>query len=601
MSLSIESIDDTEINEALTKVLDIIEMEQERDFISNAELFDYLLTAFSIDTNLIPNSVSKDYAGVHLGLLYEDNDFNLLLKSFKNNQCLDPFYTLKILNDAKEKLLKFPNIQKCILDDPLESGCIVVGDLHGNFNDLNHIIQKYGIPGCDFKFIFNGDYVDRGSKQLEVLLLILHSFLIRPNRVFLNRGNHEDIAMNSSQNFNPNFLTSCRKMYGKYGSIIFKKANELFSALPLATSLENTVIKFKYFVVHGGISDSLDLDFINSKLDRFRYESSTISSSKFKNENKIISDLLWSDPIRSEDGQILPRSAPKLKGCYLNKQRNVGSLFGYDITEKFCKKYSYNAIIRSHEVRDRGFSEDHSRLFTLFSASFYCGGNNFGSIFKFLTKEPSFEVYSYKNINGDFSSLIYKRNNYLLKQFKKLIRSKEDILMQEFKIFDSKNNGFVQTDIWADIISKSFNSEISIKHLKSIKDFLCECESNLDCVNYKSMFIVKERARSYEDEHFLNIVTNLFEILDRNNDKKISILEAKAALDHLNKKLGTKFSIQDDCVNFIKQMDRNSDNYVDLEEFKQAFIKSEHDEMASNEENSNSEYSEDEEVQIVRL
>ena len=73
-SLSVESIDDKEINDALKKVLDIVEMEQERDFVSNAELFNQLVAAFSIDSNLIPKSISKDYIGVHLGNIYEDND-----------------------------------------------------------------------------------------------------------------------------------------------------------------------------------------------------------------------------------------------------------------------------------------------------------------------------------------------------------------------------------------------------------------------------------------------------------------------------------------------------------------------------------------------
>ena len=44
--------------------------------------------------------------------------------------------------------------------------------------------------------IFKGDFVDRGPKQCEVLLTILYAFLLFPNRVFLNRGNHEDISLN---------------------------------------------------------------------------------------------------------------------------------------------------------------------------------------------------------------------------------------------------------------------------------------------------------------------------------------------------------------------------------------------------------------------
>ena len=53
------SVDDNELNEALVHVLDIVEMEQERNFVSNAELFDRLLVAYSsrLKTNLVPVGV----------------------------------------------------------------------------------------------------------------------------------------------------------------------------------------------------------------------------------------------------------------------------------------------------------------------------------------------------------------------------------------------------------------------------------------------------------------------------------------------------------------------------------------------------------------
>jgi hypothetical protein len=255
--------DESIFNEAIKSILGIVEMEQEREYATNADLFDHLLTTYASEMKvyLTPESVSKDYTGVHLGPTYEDSIFKLMLKSFKNNQLLDPFYVLKIINDAQNILKEMPNIRECHLDDPLEEGCIIVGDLHGNFTDLYHIIRKYGIPGHQYKFIFNGDYVDRGERQIEVLLTVLYAFIIRPDRVFVNRGNHEDFSMNIRSTFNPNYLTDLREKFGRYFLSLFNSSSRLYTTMPIATILTNLANE-RYFVVHGGISEHTDLKYL---------------------------------------------------------------------------------------------------------------------------------------------------------------------------------------------------------------------------------------------------------------------------------------------------------------------------------------------------
>merc|ERR1719362_14742 len=39
---------------------------------------------------------------------------------------------------------------------------IIVGDLHGHFNDLLHLLDTYGEPSSENHYLFNGDFVDRG-------------------------------------------------------------------------------------------------------------------------------------------------------------------------------------------------------------------------------------------------------------------------------------------------------------------------------------------------------------------------------------------------------------------------------------------------------
>jgi hypothetical protein len=41
-------------------------------------------------------------------------------------------------------------------------------------------------------FIFNGDFVDRGDKGVEVIATLFALKIAHPENVHLNRGNHED-------------------------------------------------------------------------------------------------------------------------------------------------------------------------------------------------------------------------------------------------------------------------------------------------------------------------------------------------------------------------------------------------------------------------
>lgn len=81
-------------------------------------------------------------------------------------------------------LKKEPNLLK--LKDPVT----VVGDIHGQFYDFVKMLDVGGDPE-NTKYLFLGDYVDRGSFSVEVVLLVYSIKLNYPKTVFLLRGNHE--------------------------------------------------------------------------------------------------------------------------------------------------------------------------------------------------------------------------------------------------------------------------------------------------------------------------------------------------------------------------------------------------------------------------
>ena len=78
----------------------------------------------------------------------------------------------------------------------------IVGDIHGQFYDFLKLLEtEIGGDCYKTKYIFLGDYVDRGSFSIEVLLLILAMKLSRPNEVIMLRGNHECRQLTSYFNF----------------------------------------------------------------------------------------------------------------------------------------------------------------------------------------------------------------------------------------------------------------------------------------------------------------------------------------------------------------------------------------------------------------
>lgn len=140
-----------------------------------------------------------------------------------------------------------------------------------------------GLPSSENPYIFNGDFVDRGKKSLEVLLLLLSCVLVFPGGVYLNRGNHEDSVMNARygfirevhQKYKVNNIISKFEFYKSLLYYLLKHnaerllrlIDEVYRWLPLGTIINNRVL-----VIHGGISDSTNLDLIRS-LDRSKYVS----------------------------------------------------------------------------------------------------------------------------------------------------------------------------------------------------------------------------------------------------------------------------------------------------------------------------------------
>ena len=106
------------------------------------------------------------------------------IETIYNEQCLSE-HDLKVLCDkVKEILMEESNVQ------PVSAPVIVCGDIHGQFYDLLKLFQTGGeIPNS--RYVFMGDYVDRGYNSVETIELLFCLKLKYPGHITLLRGNHE--------------------------------------------------------------------------------------------------------------------------------------------------------------------------------------------------------------------------------------------------------------------------------------------------------------------------------------------------------------------------------------------------------------------------
>ena len=256
----------------------------------------------------------------------------------------------------------------------------VVGDTHGQFQDLMYIFQQNGYPAPDNPYLFNGDYVDRGSMGVEILIALFAWKVAEPNSIFLNRGNHETIAMNKLYGFEKECIT-------KYNQGIFAKFCDLFCYLPVGHIIGNQVL-----VVHGGL---------------FGDDSVTISQIQGYNrvgqppEYGPMNDILWSDPMDQNGHAPSPRGVTKT--------------FGPDVTEAFLKKENLKLLIRSHQMQMEGYLVQHNgKCITVFSAPNYVGRMGNKGAIVFLTfdengqlQQPKFSSFEAQPIPNNFRPMQY--------------------------------------------------------------------------------------------------------------------------------------------------------------------------------------------------
>ncbi|GJJ67679.1 serine/threonine-protein phosphatase 2B catalytic subunit [Entomortierella parvispora] len=283
-------------------------------------------------------------------------DVNFLRNHFFREGRLSEEQAIYILQKGTDVLRKEPNLLE--VDAPMT----ICGDIHGQYYDLMKLFEIGGNPETT-RYLFLGDYVDRGYFSIECVLYLWTLKIWFPDSMFLLRGNHE--CRHLTDYFT--FKTECKH---KYSERVYDACIESFCTLPLAA-----VMNKQFLCIHGGLSPELNtLDDLR-QINRFR-EPPT---------HGLMGDLLWADPLE-DFGQ------EKSNEYFIhNHVRGCSYFFSYHAACAFLEKNNLLSIIRAHEAQDAGYrmyrktkTTGFPSVMTIFSAPNYLDVyNNKAAVIKY--------------------------------------------------------------------------------------------------------------------------------------------------------------------------------------------------------------------------
>jgi serine/threonine-protein phosphatase 2B catalytic subunit len=302
-------------------------------------------------------------------------DIAFLKQHFYREGRLTDEQALFIIHKGTELLRAEPNLLE--MDAPIT----VCGDVHGQYYDLMKLFEVGGDP-AETRYLFLGDYVDRGYFSIECVLYLWALKIHYPKTLWLLRGNHE--CRHLTDYFT--FKLECRH---KYSEAIYEACMESFCCLPLAA-----IMNKQFLCIHGGLSPELHtLEDLRSVCDTSssvicdRVTDKVLQVDRFREPptQGLMCDILWADPLE-EFGQ------EKTSDFFLhNHVRGCSYFFSYSAACAFLEKNNLLSIIRAHEAQDAGYrmyrktrTTGFPSVMTIFSAPNYLDVyNNKAAVLKY--------------------------------------------------------------------------------------------------------------------------------------------------------------------------------------------------------------------------
>ncbi|ATY59225.1 serine/threonine-protein phosphatase ppe1 [Cordyceps militaris CM01] len=216
---------------------------------------------------------------------------------------------------------------------------------------------------AETRFIFLGDFVDRGYFSLETFTLLMCLKAKYPERIVLVRGNHESRQITQVYGF----YEECQQKYGN--ASVWKACCHVFDFLVLAAIVDGEVL-----CVHGGLSPEI------RTIDQIR----VVARAQEIPHEGAFCDLVWSDPEDVETWAISPRGA--------------GWLFGDKVATEFNHVNGLKLIARAHQLVNEGYKYHfvEKSVVTVWSAPNYC--YRCGNVASIMTVDqdldPKFSIFS---------------------------------------------------------------------------------------------------------------------------------------------------------------------------------------------------------------
>lgn len=223
---------------------------------------------------------------------------------------------------------------------------VFIGDLHGDFVSLVTVLNSTWswIRSNDGVLVFLGDYIDRGDRQLETLMMVLLLKVEYPDNVVLLRGNHEPPEWLIPHPHDYPF--QLKLAFRERADELYRLSMMLFNSLPLIFLAKNKLI-----ALHGGPPRRVlrHMDF-----------NQVFEVGKETPTEDLLEDVLWSDPIEQDID-------------YLPSPRGAGILFGKKITKRTLNIAQVEFIIRGHEPVNGVKSAHEGRVITVFTSPLVYG------------------------------------------------------------------------------------------------------------------------------------------------------------------------------------------------------------------------------------